>query len=283
MSPMRGSGLDQTTTVSLVIAQNKDSHDANASFCVPRQKVFRELDVSVLYPRVCSQHSADNRETSDTTFSGCSGGLMDNDFLFVDCNGGLMDNDFLFAGCNGGLMDKDLLFNRKPRSTQNAYVALQQFVGCDTPDSSCNGCLMDNDLLSSRNLDLQRMRRLSRIMQFADTTDSDFNGVSMDDAFLVHMKIRFAQKAAIHTKLLMARSKNTAPTVCRTWKSTMPCISVSLGPTARFGLSTRSPFVEWRFCGLSKRSPFVEWRICTMTSRLTIFVVEIALSIWSSL
>ncbi len=34
-------------TVSLVIAENKDSDDANASFCVPRQKVFRELDVSV--------------------------------------------------------------------------------------------------------------------------------------------------------------------------------------------------------------------------------------------
>ena len=35
MSPMRGSGLDQTMTVSLVIAENKDSDDANASF--PRQ------------------------------------------------------------------------------------------------------------------------------------------------------------------------------------------------------------------------------------------------------
>ena len=191
---------------------------------------------------------------------------MDNDFLFVDCNGGLMDKDLLFdrkprstqnayvalqqfvdcdktsSSCNEGLMDNDFLFAKKPRSTENVYMAVHQFTDCDSTDSGCNGGLMDNDLLSSRNLHLHRMRRLSRIMQFAGTTDSDFNGVSMDDAFLVHMKTRFAQKAAIHTKLLMARSKNTAPTVCRTWKSTMPCISVSWDPTARFGLSKRSPF-----------------------------------------
>ena len=42
-------------------------------------------------------------------------------------------------------MDKDLLFDRKPRSTQNAYVALLHFVHCDTTDSSCNEGLMDND------------------------------------------------------------------------------------------------------------------------------------------
>ena len=68
MSPMRGIGFDQTSTFSLVKAKNKDSDGANARFCLPRQKVFRELDVSVLYPRVCSQHSADDRETNDTTF-----------------------------------------------------------------------------------------------------------------------------------------------------------------------------------------------------------------------
>ena len=82
--------------------------------------------------------------------------------------------------------------------------------------------------------------QLSRIMQFFDTTDSDFNGDSMHNALLVHMKTRFAQKAAIHTKLVMARSKNTDPTVCSRWKSTMPCISVSLDPTARFGLNKRA-------------------------------------------
>ena len=65
MSPMRGSGLDLTSPVSSVISRNKDSVDANASFCAPRQKVARELDVSVLNPRVCSQNSADNRETSE--------------------------------------------------------------------------------------------------------------------------------------------------------------------------------------------------------------------------
>ena len=111
---MRGSGFDQISTDSLVIAQNKVSIDANASFCAPRQKVARELDVSVLYPRLCSRHSADNRETSDTTVSGC--------------NGGSTDNDFLFAGGNGGLMDKDLLFNKKPRSTQNGQVVAYHAV-----------------------------------------------------------------------------------------------------------------------------------------------------------
>ncbi len=65
MSPMRGSGLDQNSTVSPVIARNMDSVDANASFCAPQQKVAREMDVSVLNPRVCSQNSADNRETSE--------------------------------------------------------------------------------------------------------------------------------------------------------------------------------------------------------------------------
>ncbi len=83
---------------------------------------------------------------NDFLFAGCNGGLMDNDFLFVDCNGGLMDNDFLFAGCNGGLMDNDFLFAKKPRSTENVYMAVQQFTDCDTTDSCCNGGLMENDL-----------------------------------------------------------------------------------------------------------------------------------------
>ena len=44
-------------------------------------------------------------------------------------------------------INQDLLFDRKPRSTQNAYVALQQFVDCDITDSNNNESLMDIDFL----------------------------------------------------------------------------------------------------------------------------------------
>ena len=192
----------------------------------------------------------------------CSTGNLDlHRMRTLPCSSSV-DCDTTDSSCDEGLMDNDFLFAKKPRSTKNVYMAVQQFTDCDSTVSGCNGGLMENDLLSSKNLDLHRIRRLWRIMQFANTTDSDFNGVSMDDAFLVQMKNSFLhRKQIIHTKLLVARSKNTAPTVCRTWKSTMPCIRVSLDPTARFGLNKRSPFVDWRFCGLGKRSPFVEWRI----------------------
>ena len=44
-------------------------------------------------------------------------------------------------------MVNDFLFAKKPRITQNAYVAVQQFVVCDTTDAGCNGGLTDNDFL----------------------------------------------------------------------------------------------------------------------------------------
>ena len=58
MSPMRGSGLVQTSTISSAITRVKDSVDVSTSFCVPRRKVVRELDISDLNPRVCKQNSA---------------------------------------------------------------------------------------------------------------------------------------------------------------------------------------------------------------------------------
>ncbi len=53
------------------------------------------------------------------------------------------------------------------------------------------------------NLDLHRKRMLPCSKQFADTTDSGFNGDLMDNAFSVPTKTRFAQKAVSHTELLI--------------------------------------------------------------------------------
>ena len=53
------------------------------------------------------------------------------------------------------------------------------------------------------------MRMLPCSKQFADTTDSGFNGDLMDDAFSVSTKTRFTQKLATHTKLRVTNSRNT--------------------------------------------------------------------------
>ena len=50
ISPMRGSGFEQTSTVFSAIARSKDTVDANASLCVSRQMAVRELDVSDVNP-----------------------------------------------------------------------------------------------------------------------------------------------------------------------------------------------------------------------------------------
>ena len=55
---------------------------------------------------------------------------------------------------------------------------------------------MDNDLLSSRNLDLHRMRRLPCSKQYADTTDSGFNGDLINDAFSVPTKNSFCTESS---------------------------------------------------------------------------------------
>ena len=67
MSPKRGNDLDQTSTVSLARTRINDSVDANASFCVPRQKVVREFDISDSNPRVCSQNSAGELDCENLT------------------------------------------------------------------------------------------------------------------------------------------------------------------------------------------------------------------------
>ena len=67
MSPMHGNDLDQTSTVSLARTRINDSVDANASFCVLRQKEVREFDISDSNPRVCSQNSAGELDCENLT------------------------------------------------------------------------------------------------------------------------------------------------------------------------------------------------------------------------
>ena len=67
MSPMRGNDFDQTSTVSLARTRINDSVDANACFCVLRQKVVREFDISDANPRVCSQNSAGELDCENLT------------------------------------------------------------------------------------------------------------------------------------------------------------------------------------------------------------------------
>ena len=97
-----------------MIARNKDSVDANASFCAPRQKVARELDVSVLNPRVCSQNSADNRETSEkrilrTSPAECEGAIEELSKAMEEGFSAMLDGlveDFDKPGGIGDMIDK---------------------------------------------------------------------------------------------------------------------------------------------------------------------------------
>ena len=59
--------LIRLSTVSLARTRINDSVDANASFCVLRQKVVREFDISDSNPRVCRQNSAGELDCENLT------------------------------------------------------------------------------------------------------------------------------------------------------------------------------------------------------------------------
>ena len=100
MSPMRGSGPGLTSTVSSVFSRNKDSVDANASFCAPRQKVAREMDVSVLNPQRTLRMSPAECEGAIEELSKA---LEEGFFAMLD---GLVE-DFDKPGGIGDMIDKN--------------------------------------------------------------------------------------------------------------------------------------------------------------------------------
>ena len=71
-------------------------------------------------------------------------------------------------------INQDLLFDRKPRSTQNAFFALLHFVDCDTTDSSCNESLVDNDFLFAKKL--RSTGNVNMIVQQLNDCDSIDSG-----------------------------------------------------------------------------------------------------------